>query len=305
MKNKKVKVNEGTVNVVAEPSKFAKMKACLKRNRKRIVAGGLTIVVIAGSIVAFRSCSKDKDNENNNSIVDIQKDEEYSRELLNERIKSFTEEAKQRGIDITENEVRDFAAFMNIDRIINEDPELASELFDGKNAQDILSNAGHMIGVLITNSFKENYKNPINLSTLVVGNDYDKRIMQKLENYRDELTTMRAEEVGEHRVEFATDEETAKFNDIITDIIDFYSMSANGLEINGENVVVQKMGDGDRFALVLVMNEIALGNRNLLTNEQYESFEQLMTNETVVANLHRIIEGCQTEELESSNQLTK
>ena len=82
-------------------------------------------------------------------------------------------------------------------------------------------------------------------------------------------------------------------------------MTADGLEIDGKNVVIQPMGDGNRFAMVLVMNEIALGNRNLLSDEQYKAFEKLTTNEPVVANLHRIIDGCQTVEVETEKTLTK
>ena len=300
MKEKKVKVNNGTVNVVAKPSKFAKMKASLKKNGKRIIAIGLTVLVVGGTVVAFKSCSKD-----NKKVVSEKQDEKYSRELLNERIKKFTETANKKGLDITEKEVRDLSIVMNIDRIVAEDPELARELYDGKSAEDILSNSGHVIGKLMTHSFTNNYKDSMNLSTLVVGNDDDKAILTKLEGYRDELTTMRAEEAGEHRVEFATKEEEERFNKIITDTLNFYSMSADGLEIDKENIVIQKMGDGDRFATVLVMNEIALGNKNILTKEQYKAFEALMSNEAVVPNLTRIIEGCQTKEVISTKQKTK
>lgn len=300
MKEKKVKVNNGTVNVVAKPTKFAKMKASLKKNGKKIIAIGLTVLVVGGTVVAIKSCSKD-----NKNVVSEKQDEKYSRELLNERIKNFTEAAKTKGLELTEQEVRDLSIVMNIDRIVAEDPELAKELFEGKNAEDILSNAGHMIGKLMTYSFTNNYKKSMNLSTLVVGNDDDKAVMAKLEGYRDELTTMRAEEEGEHRVEFATEEEENKFDEIITDTLNFYSMSADGLEIDKENIVIQKMGDGDRFATVLVMNEIALGNKNILTRQQYKAFEELMSNEPVVENLTRIIEGCQTKEVETEKQKTK
>ena len=192
-----------------------------------------------------------------------------------------------------------------MDRIITEDPELAHELFYGKNAQEIMSNAGHTIGILMTNSYKNQFKNPMNISSLVVGGDYDKAIMQKLENYRDELTTMRDEQVGMQRANFETEEEKQKFNDIITDVLDFYTMSADGLEIDGENAVIQRMSDGSRFSMFLVMNEIALGNNNLLSKEQKDLFEAAMRNEPVIPNLHRLIEGCQTQKLESEKIKTK
>lgn len=298
------KENQGEkLVVVAKPEKFANAKMALKQNKRRIIAGGLALIILTGGIVLlFKSCNK---NNNSTSIVEVE-DEEYSRELLNERIKSFTKEANEKGITIKEEEVRDFAAFINIDRIINEDPELAKELFDGKNAQDILSNAGHMIGVLMTNSHKGNYKTPMNLSKLLVGSNYDKQIMEKLENYRDELTTMRDEEDGMHRANFETEEETTKFNEIITDILNFYSMSADGLETNfDKNSVIQKMGDGSRFATVLVMNEINIGNNNLLSKEQTKAFNELMSNEPVVANLQNMIEGCQTIDIEQQKVKTK
>ena len=188
---------------------------------------------------------------------------------------------------------------MNIDTIMEEDPELAQELFENKTGEEVLTNVSHVIGKLITTSRTSNYQKTANLSTLVVGNDSDKAIMTQLENYRDELTTMRAEEIDEHRVEFATKEEEEKFDKIIADIINFYSMNVDGFEINGENTVIQEMGDGNRFALVLVMSEIASGNKNLLTTEQYAAFQELISNETTVSNLLTKINGCKT------NQKTK
>lgn len=306
MEKETKKVEAGTVAVVAEETKLAKLKASLKKNQSRIIASGLTILVV-GSAIILHFVNKNKANGNNNpsSIVETIKEEEYSRELLIQRIDSFTQVAEQKGIDLSKQEVRDLATLMNIDKIVSEDPELAKELFDGKNAQDVLSNAGHIIGKLMTSSFTGNYTKTMNLSSLVVGNDYDKAILAQLESYRDELTAMRAEEPGEHRVEFATKEEEERFNQIITDVLNFYSMTTDGLEIAGENAVIQPMGDGNRFAMVLVMNEIALGNRNLLTDEQYKAFEQLMSNEPAVSNIHRIIEGCQTVEVETEKTLTK
>jgi len=307
MEKKTKKVKGGKATVVAENKTIAKLKASLKKNKQRVVAGGLTIVVLGGSIILY-FVNKGKTNNNGNNgatVVDTIKEEEYSRELLIERIDNFEKTAKENGIELTTEDVRNIATLMNIDKIVSEDPELAKELYDGKNAQDILSNSGHVIGKLMTSSFTGNYKNPMNLSTLVVGNDHDKAILSTLEGYRDELTAMRAEEPGEHRVEFATKEEEERFDQIITDVLNFYSMTADGLEINGENVVIQPMGDGTRFAMVLVMNEIALGNRNLLTPEQIQAFEALMANEPAVANLHRIIEGCQTKEIETDKVKTK
>lgn len=300
----KEKENQGEkVVVVAKLEKFAKTKMFLQRNKRRIIAGGLIIITIGGIILLCKSC-KGKDNANT-EIVEVA-DEEYNRDLLNTRIKEFTKKANERGVSVKEEEIRDFAAFINIDRIINEDPELAKELFDGKNAQDVLSNAGHMIGMFMTNSHKTNYKKPMNLSELVVGSNYDKQILEKLESHRDELTSMRVEEDGMHRANFETEAEDAKFNEIITDTLNFYSMTADGLETKFDNnSVIQKMGDGSRFATVLVMNEINIGNNNLLSKDQTKAFNELMSNEAVVANLQNMIEGCQTVELEKQNVKTK
>lgn len=296
MKKKEISVAGGRVVTAAEPSKFAKIKASLKRNGKKIIVIGSLVIILVGTTVYFKYCAKNNDLENTNDNNDepkqeeIEKEEEYSRELLNARIKSFTEDINNKGINLTESEVRDFAAFMNMDVIIKEDPELAKELFEGKNPEEIISNAGHVISVLISYSFKNDYKNSVNLSTLVVGKDHDKLVLSTLEKYRDELTTMRAEEPGEHRVEFATKEEEEKFNQIITEVLNFAGMSVDGLA--GENVYIQKMGEGNRFVLMLVMNEIAKGNKNILTEQQYMFFQELMSNENTVANIIKLIKGC-------------
>lgn len=274
-----------------------------KRNWKQFVAIVLLISMVTGMALLNKFCNSN--DEINTEIVEVV-DEKYSRELLITRIKDFTEEANKKGINVTEQEIRDFAAFINIDRIISEDPELAKELFDGKKAQEVLSNAGHMIGILMTNSHKNNYKNPMYLSKLVVGSNYDKQIFQKLEDYRDELTEMRGETADIHRGNFLTEEKDVRFNEIITDVLNFYSMTADGLETDfNNNSVIQKMGDGSRFATVLVMNEINIGNKNLLSKEQTEAFNELMSNEAVVANLQNMIEGCQTAYVEQEKVKTK
>lgn len=290
------------IKIATTKEKLANKKFKVSKTTcKRVIAGTLAVLLIGGA--AYFIYRNTKKNSKNTEIV--QTEEEYSRELLEQRIKTFTEKANANGIKLTEEEVKNLSSVVNMDRIITEDPELAHELFYGKNAQEIMSNAGHTIGILMTNSYKNQFKNPMNISSLVVGGDYDKAIMQKLENYRDELTTMRDEQVGMQRANFETEEEKQKFNDIITDVLDFYTMSADGLEIDGENAVIQRMSDGSRFSMVLVMNEIALGNNNLLSKEQKDLFEAAMRNEPVIPNLHRLIEGCQTQELESQKVKTK
>lgn len=296
------RLNGEKIKIATTKEKLANKKFKVSKTTcKRVIAGTLAVLLIGGA--AYFIYRNTKKNSKNTEIV--QTEEQYSRELLEQRIKTFTEKANANGIKLTEEEVKNLSSVVNMDRIITEDPELAHELFYGKNAQEIMSNAGHTIGTLMTNSYKNQFKNPMNISSLVVGGDYDKAIMQKLENYRDELTTMRDEQVGMQRANFETEEEKQKFNDIITDVLDFYTMSADGLEIDGENAVIQRMSDGSRFSMVLVMNEIALGNNNLLSKEQKDLFEAAMRNEPVIPNLHRLIEGCQTQELESQKVKTK
>ena len=281
------------IKIATTKEKLANKKFKVSKTTcKRVIAGTLAVLLIGGA--AYFIYRNAKKNSKNTEIV--QTEEQYSRELLEQRIKTFTEKANANGIKLTEEEVKNLSSVVNMDRIITEDPELAHELFYGKNAQEIMSNAGHTIGILMTNSYKNQFENPMNISSLVVGGDYDKAIMQKLENYRDELTTMR---------DFYKRQEQQKFNDIITDVLDFYTMSADGLEIDGENAVIQRMSDGSRFSMVLVMNEIALGNNDLLSKEQKDLFEAAMRNEPVIPNLHRLIEGCQTQKLESEKVKTK
>lgn len=304
-KIKKVKTKEvegGKVATFLTDEELAELKASIQNedNSKgtfvtRIVAVGLTIVVLATGVIFYFVNKKPKNNNKNNAPTSstVTKAEKYSPELFDQRVKSFTADLNKKGISLTEQQIREFAAVLNLEQVVNQDPELAKELFSDKSAEDVLTDSGHIIGTLMTNSFTNGYKTPTNLSTLVVGNDRDKMILSKLESYRDQLTAMRAEEKGEHRVELGSKEEEEKFNKIITDILNFYSMNVDGLEMDGQNVVIQPMSDGARFLMVLVMNEIALGNKNLLTDEQYTAFQELMSNEPVVANIQNIISGCQ------------
>ena len=302
-KIKKVKTKEvegGKVATFLTEEELAELNASIQNedNSKgtfvtRIVAGVLTVVVLGTGVIFYFVNKKPKSKNNAPIASDVITEEKYSPELFDQRVKSFTVDLNKKGIKLTEQQVREFAAVLNLEQVVNEDPELAKELFGDKSAEDILTDSGHIIGTLMTNSFSNGYKTPTNLSTLVVGNDNDKRILSTLESYRDQLTTMRAEEKGEHRVELGSKEDEEKFNKIITEVLNFYSMNVNGLQIDGQNVVIQPMSDGTRFLMVLVMNEIALGNKNLLTDEQYKAFQELMSNEAVVANIQNIISGCQ------------
>ena len=305
---KTLKTKTGTVKVDGDLSKFEKVKLTVKKNGGKIVAGTVAVLVMVGAVGInhynkYKNNNVGSSNNNNNnpqdttpdtSVSDTVQEEEYSRELLNTRVQDFTKDINAKGISLTEEEVYEFAVFMNIDTIMKEDPELAQELFGSKSGEEVLTSAGHIIGKLMTTSMTSNYQDTTNLSALVVGNDSDKAVMTRLEGYRDQLTSMRAEENGEHRIEFATKEDQEKFNEIMVDVINFYSMNVDGFDIKGENSVIQEMGDGNRFALVLVMNEIALGNKNLLTEEQYKGFQELMSNEVIVSNLITKINGCKS-----------
>lgn len=302
--------NDQTINnvsVVAPKEEMAKKKFKLTKDKKtRVIAGTLVVFVVAGSIVLFHKNNKKNNVPNDTKKIETEVDteEKYSRELLEKRTKKFIEEVNNKGIQLSEDEIKNLASVINMERIINEDPELAQELFYGKNAQEIISNAGHTFGMLLTYSFENKYKDSINLSTLIVGGDYDKKILQKLENYRDELTVMRAEASDTQRAELELQEQQ-RFDEVITDVLNFYMMTSDGLEIDGENAVVQRMNDGSRFSMVLVMNEINLGNNNLLTDDQKKLFESSMTNEPVLENLHKLIEGCQSQEVKNQKVKTK
>ena len=156
MEKETVKVKGGKVTKFASDEKLAKLKAGWQKHKARIIAIGLTIIVLIGSVILF-FVNKSKNNNKTNTIGTSQhnpdtgnKKEKYSRELLADRINSFGETAKTNGLELTPEEVRTLATLINIDQIVSEDSELAKELYDGKNAQDILSNAGHVIGKLMT-----------------------------------------------------------------------------------------------------------------------------------------------------------
>lgn len=131
MKKKNMKVNGGNVAVVAEPSKFAKMKASVKKNSDKIIATGLTILVVAGAVILYLSNRNKNNNDTTNTISYT--DEELKtiyidKETYLENVKGLSEYLSEYGNkNIKPVDVNSFYYIANMDNI---KPSIFKELVE-------------------------------------------------------------------------------------------------------------------------------------------------------------------------------
>ena len=98
LKDEENKTDKESVKLVMPKEKMANKKFKLNKTGKRIIAGALAVLFIGGA--AYLIYRNTKKSSKNTEIV--QTEEQYSRELLEQRIKSFTEKANANGINLTE-----------------------------------------------------------------------------------------------------------------------------------------------------------------------------------------------------------
>ena len=242
------KENQGDkIVVVAEPEKFAKTKMVLKKNKRRIIAGGLALVILTGGIILLcKSCKSDK-----------QKKYDYNSFYKN-AITSTMAEFEKAGYPITEDQARDLVYGMNAEEAI-ETGHINKDTNDVELFDNCLAYAGKILSqhcdavekYLYSDECGKGKVKDISVAALVAQdyNDYDYQVIAKLESYQKELEKMILKEKGFYRC-VIDESDKARFDEIMLEIRNFWTCSG-GIKIkDGEklvNVTLHDIGEGDKI----------------------------------------------------------
>ena len=255
--------------VMAKPEKFAKTKMVLKKNKRRIIAGGLAIIALGGIILLCKSCGgKNNSNDNIVKVYDYNK-------FYEETIKSTMAKFEEAGYPITEAQARDLIYGINAEEAIE-----TGHINKDTNDVELFDNCLSYTGKIMTQYFKATEKylhsdecgkgevKDISVAALVAQdyNDYDYQVIAKLESYQKELEKMVLREKGFYSA-IIRDEDKARFDEIMLEIRNFWTCS-DGIKIqDGEktvNVTLHDIGEGDKLmAAATIITKITYLTKNI------------------------------------------
>lgn len=236
------------IAVVAEPEKFAKTKMVLKKNKRRIIAGGLALVILTGGIILLcKSCKSRKKYDYNAFYKDA--------------ITSTMAEFEKAGYPITEAQAKDLIYGINAEEAI-ETGHINKDTNDVELFDNCLAYAGKILSqhcdavekYLYSDECGKGEVKDISVAALVAQdyNDYDYQVIAKLESYQKELEKMILREKGVYSA-IIRDEDKARFDQIMLEIRNFWTCSG-GIKIqDGDktvNVTLHDIGEGDKIMAV-------------------------------------------------------
>lgn len=248
--------------VIAQPSKFAKTKMALKRNKRRIIAGGLALVILTGGIILLcKSCKSRKKYDYN--------------AFYKNAITTTMAEFEKAGYPITEDQARDLIYGINAEEAIE-----TGHINKDTNDVELFDNCLAYTGKIMTQYFNATEKylhsdecgkgevKDISVAALVAQdyNDYDYQVIAKLESYQKELEKMILREKGFYSA-IIRDEDKARFDEIMLEIRNFWTCS-DGIKIqDGEktvNVTLHDIGEGDKLmAAATIITKITYLTKNI------------------------------------------
>ena len=257
------KENQGDkIVVVAEPEKFAKTKMVLKKNKHRIIAGGLALVILTGGIILLcKSCKSRKKYDYN--------------AFYKNAITSTMAEFEKAGYPITEAQAKDLIYGINAEEAI-ETGHINKDTNDVELFDNCLAYTGKIITQYVNATEKYLHSDEsgkgevkdISVASLVAQdyNDYDYQVIVKLESYQKELEKMILQEKGFYRC-IIDESDKARFDEIMLEIRNFWTCSG-GIKIqDGDktvNVTLHDIGEGDKLmAAATIITKITYLTKNI------------------------------------------
>lgn len=212
----------------------------------------------------------------------VVKDETLNQENFENLVADFSKQFIDNNINVSTEDLVKFVSIVNIDKLSEENPELASQLFGTQTKEVYLSDAANVVGMVYTynrNVFEEekSTENFIRISDSVSGDEKAK--LQVIESYVDDIAKVRynAENVNE-LVENL-------INDLGTPTSEISSLD------NGT-------GFGMQVCIELIRSYFA---KDTLNSRNYQRLTALSSAEEYVSNIFTIYDTC----MSSSKTLTK
>lgn len=203
-------------------------------------------------------------------------DEILSDERFEKLVEEFSKPYIENNINVTEEDLEKFVSIVNIDELVEENPELASELFSTQTKEEYLNDAAKIIGMTYmynhNNYMKDNNTdNFIDVST-AVHDEKQKEKIEKVEEYVDNIA-----EVTDNKDEL---------NKLVEELLIALSDPQSELSYLDDGV-----GFGMQVDIALILNSIA---RNYLNQENRDWLQELTSSEKYVSNIFTEYEGCNT-----------
>ena len=245
----------------------------------RYLAGFLAAVVLltGGHFIGsgISKWSKNKSGSSSSSWFDgiMNRDEELNNENFEKLAIDFAKQHTDKGVNVSTEDLVKFVSIINIDRLCEENPELAKELFGTQIAEEYLSDAAKVIGMTYTynrNVFEteQSTKNFIRISTGVNGSQ--KEVLQKIEAYVDRIAE--------------TKYDAEQCNQVIAELI---------VELGNPNSELSYLDDGVGFGMQVYIELIrSYLAKDVISKENLDYLSQLTSSEKYVSNIFTEYRGC-------------
>lgn len=267
----------------AEKKRKEEEKAAKKKkfayDSKRYIAGAVAAAVLLtgghflGSGIAKLGRNKGTGNNTSISQTIVNRDEELNNENFEKLATEFTKQYTDKKVNVSTEDLVKFVSILNIDRLLEENPELAKELFSTQTAEEYLSDAAKVIGMTYTynrNVFEteQSTKNFIRISSGVNGQQ--KEVLQKIESYVDRVAE--------------TKNDADKCNEVISEFLVFLGDPTNEMSYLDDGV-----GFGMQVSVELIRSYLA---KDVINKQNLDYLTVLTSSEEYVSNIFTQYKGC-------------
>lgn len=203
--------------------------------------------------------------------------ESYTTENIEKLVAEFTKMCSDKKISLTSEDLLKFTSILNIDMLVEQNPELANTLFSGKKFEEYLNDAAKTIGV--TDMYNSNIwevekstENFIWISNAIPANDPQKAKVELVEEYVKRIAKASAEENAD------------EVNKITAEFINELTLSTGRLNALDDGV---EFGIQTYFSLI--NTSIA---KDYLNQENRDYFITRASAEQNVSNIKTVFERC-------------
>lgn len=284
----------------AKKAEREKNKELRKIKRNRFIAGVVATAtfLVGGHFLAVgisNLCDRDEENKDkkptstqgpteptkeqpnpeiSNGIDNIiNKDETLNQENFEKLVAGFAKEYSDKNLNVTTEDVIKFVSIVNIDSLVEENPEFAKELFGTQTKEEYLQDAAKVIGM--TYSYNRQVfekegstENFIRISDSVYGEQ--KEILKIIESYVDQIALVRYD--------------SEKVNELISELIVRLSDPQSNLSYLDNGV-----GFGMQVNIELIRSYLA---KDVISKENYDMLTLLTSAEEYTSNIFTLYDGC-------------
>lgn len=207
-------------------------------------------------------------------------EEMYSTENFEKLVAGFVKPYADNNLNLSTEDLTKFVAIVTIDKLAEENPKLAKELFSQQTAEEFLNDAAKTIGVTYMynhNKWTEEGKtdNFIWISSALPDGDAQKANLQEMENYVKKIS------------EAVAKDDIDEVNKITAEFIE---------QLTSPDGSLNSLDDGVEFAaqlyFALINNSIG---RNYLNKENRDYFNTRASSEQNVSNIFTVYNNCITD----------